>query len=142
MFSDLDLVELVKAEMADLMARHGLELAVIGKGEVLLRRTDYPIKLMAGREEIHLVYFDKKAGPIRGYNVFLYLMHQRRARLISSMEEAMPVQGYTGHIERELRALTRQLTVAGQDILEGSTEWTKTYHWPTLTLDAETAALL
>ncbi|WP_186463387.1 hypothetical protein, partial [Nitrospirillum viridazoti] len=100
------------------------------------------IKLMAGREEIHLVYFDKKARPIRGYNVFLYLMHQRRARLISSMEEAMPVQGYTGHMERELRALTRQLTVAGQDILEGSTEWTKTYHWPTLTLDAETAALL
>ncbi|TWB26476.1 hypothetical protein [Nitrospirillum viridazoti] len=44
MFSDLDLVELVKAEMADLMARHGLELAVIGKGEVLLRRTDYAIK--------------------------------------------------------------------------------------------------
>ncbi|MEA1649433.1 hypothetical protein UAJ10_10425 [Nitrospirillum sp. BR 11164] len=142
MFSDLDLVELVKAEMADFMVGHGLELAVIGRGEVLLRRADCAIKLIADRETIHVVYFDKRSEPVKGYNILLHLAHKRRDPVPYSAEWESPSQGYADHMKRVLRALTRLLDVEAKDILDGSMEWTRAYHWPTVIPDAETAALL
>jgi hypothetical protein len=88
-----------------------------------------------------MVYFDTSVNPIKGYNIFLYLVNKRRNLLTFS--SGVPQAGsYAEFVEKEVASLAKHLRSAGQDILAGSRDWIESYSWPTVTPSGDIAALI
>jgi len=74
---------MVQQTMADLIAAYELSVVEVSESEVLLKSKNYFIDIFADKEGVGLVYFDKMSRPVKGYNLFLYLVNSsffRKAR--------------------------------------------------------------
>ena len=128
---NLHLNVMVQQTMADLIAAYELSVVEVSESEVLLKSQNYFIDVFAGKEGVGVVYFDKMSRPVKGYNLFLYLVNRRRGLLVFS-ESQTQAESYTEFIENQLASLARHLRTAGQDILGGAKDWIKEYSWPTV----------
>ena len=141
MNAQVNLKALVQKCMNDLIATNGLGLVEISDSEVLLKSDAYTIDIVADRDGVSMVYFDKSAGPVKGYNVFLFLINKRRNLLIFSAGKPQ-ANSYAEFIETEISSLAQHLRNAGQDLLSGSKEWIKGYSWPIVSPSGSIAALI
>ena len=122
---------MVQQTMADLIAAYELSVVEVSESEVLLKSKNYFIDIFADKEGVGLVYFDKMSRPVKGYNLFLYLVNRRRSLLVFSESQAQ-AENYAEFIEDQLVNLARHLRTAGQDILGGAKDWIEEYTWPTV----------
>lgn len=141
MNEQVNLKELVQKCMGDLIVGNGLGLVEISDSEVLLRSDTYAINVFADRDGVSLVYFDKSVKPIKGYNVFLFLINKRRNLLTFSAKKPN-ASSYAEFVEIELCSLVQHLRDAGRDLLTGSKEWIKGYSWPVLSPSGGVAAMI
>lgn len=127
----LNLKSLIDKDMGDLLAKYALSAIKVSEEDVLLKASNFSIRVFADRDGVSMVYFDTAHRPIKGYNIFLFLMNKRRESLTFS--SAKPEKStYSKFIEDELVSLIRHLKSAGQDILEGSKDWITAYTWPSV----------
>ncbi|TWB22667.1 hypothetical protein FBZ89_103293 [Nitrospirillum amazonense] len=141
MNSIFKLEEIVKREMGDIISSYHLTIHAVSDSEVLLKSREYAIDVVADRDGVSLVYFDKRAKSIKGYNIFRFLVDKRRNQLDFAKNQP-PTHSYPEFIELQTRSLANHLRKAAQDILSGSTEWIKAYSWPTLPPANEIAPLI
>lgn len=141
MNAQVNLKELVQKCMGDLVVANRLGLIEISDSEVLLRSDMYAVDVYADRDGVSLVYFDKSAKPIKGYNVFLFLINKRRNLLTFSAQKPK-ASSYADFVEIELSSLAQHLRDAGGDLLAGSKEWIKGYSWPALSPSGSVAAMI
>jgi len=125
----LNLKSLVNKDMGDLIAKYALSIIEVRKEEVLLKASNFSIRVLADRDGVSMVYFDTTHRPVKGYNIFLFLMNKRRGSLTFSSTKSEQ-STYPKFVEDELISLVRHLKSAGQDILEGSKNWIANYSWP------------
>jgi len=124
-----DLKTLVQKNMSDLIVAHTLELIEVSENEVLLKSGTFAIDILADREGVNMMYFDTTQTPVNGYNIFLFLLNNRRDSLVFSKNEPQ-VTSYAEFVESRLISLTQHIRNAGKDILSGSKDWIKIYSWP------------
>lgn len=137
----LNLKSLIDKDMGDLIAKYALSVVKVGEEDVLLKASNFSIRVLADRDGVSMVYFDTAHRPIKGYNIFLFLMNKRRESLTFS--SAKPEKStYSKFIEDELVSLVRHLKSAGQDILEGSKDWITAYTWPSVSASESLAKLM
>jgi len=84
---------MVQQTMADLIAAYELSVVEVSESEVLLKSQNYFIDIFAGKEGVGVVYFDKMSRPVKGYNLFLYLVNRRRGLLVFSESQAQAARG-------------------------------------------------
>ena len=141
MNTKVNLKELVKNCMGDLIATNGLGVVEISDNEVLLKSNTYAIDVFADRDGVSLVYFDRLVKPVKGYNIFLFLINKRRNLLTFSAQKPQ-VSCYAEFVESEVRSLAQHMRDAGRDLLTDSKEWVKSYSWPTISLSESVAAMI
>ncbi|WP_138918891.1 hypothetical protein [Nitrospirillum viridazoti] len=141
MNSNFSLEEIVKREMGDIITTYRLTIHAVGDSEVLLKSHEYTIDVVADRDGVSLVYFDKRNKPVKGYNIFRFLADKRRNQL--DLAKTQPItHSYAEFIELQTRSLANHLRKAAQDILSGSSEWIKAYSWPALPPTSEIVSLI
>ena len=141
MSATLNLKSLIDKDMGDLIAKYALSVVKVSEEDVLLKASNFSIRVLADRDGVSMVYFDTAHRPIKGYNIFLFLMNKRRESLTFS--SAKPEKStYSKFIEDELISLVRHLKSAGQDILEGSKDWITAYTWPSVSAPGPLAKLM
>ncbi|TWB41877.1 hypothetical protein [Nitrospirillum pindoramense] len=128
-------------EMGDIISAYKLTIYAISDREVLLKSREYAIDVIADRDGVSLVYFDKREKYIKGYNIFRFLVDKRRNKLDLAKNQP-PTHSYAEFIELQTRSLANHLRKAAQDILSGSTEWIKAYSWPALPPASEIAPFI
>ena len=131
MSATLNLKSLVDKDMADLIAKYTLSVIKVSEEDVLLKASNFFIRVFADRDGLSMVYFDTAHRPVKGYNIFLFLVNKRRGLLTFSSTKPEK-STYPKFIEDELVSLVLHLKSAGQDILEGSKDWIATYSWPSV----------
>lgn len=141
MNSQMKLQALVRRYMSDLITTYQWRLIEISDSEVLLKASTYAIDVVADRDGVSMVYFDESSTPPKGYNVFLYLMNKRRDLLVFT-SPSQTGGSYSDFIEAQVESLTRHVSTAGRDILEGSKDWIRGYSWPAITPSGNVALLL
>jgi len=126
-----NLKSLVDKDMGALIVKYTLSVIKVSEEDVLLKASNFSIRVLADRDGVSMIYFDTAHRPIKGYNILLFLMNKRRSSITFS--SAKPDKStYSKFIEDELISLTRHLENAGQDILEGSKGWISAYTWPSV----------
>lgn len=141
MNTNKNLKELTINNMSDVINKHNLKLIEVSDNEVLLKSPEYAINIAAEKDGVSIIYFDTSSTPTKGYNIFLFLVNQRRSSLVFS--KTKPCQkDYAEFIESELNSLTQHIRNAGQDILDGSKDWIKSYHWKTITPSKNIASMI
>lgn len=125
----LNLKSLVDKHMGGLIAKYALLVVRVSDEIVILKAHNFSIRVLSNRDGVSMVYFDTSRRPVKGYNIFLYLLNKRRGLLTF---EAMKPEASTCPqlIEDEFASLVRHVKSAGLDILEGSKSWIITYSWP------------
>ena len=135
------LCEAVECCLKDVIDQYGLGLFEINANEVLLKSGAYVLDVVSARDGVAVIYFDTDVNPIRGYNIFLYLLNKRRHLLVFDGEST--VEGtYAEFVDSELVSLSQHLRVAGRDILSGSKSWIEEYSWPTVRPSPAITAIL
>ncbi|MGA7440502.1 MAG: hypothetical protein WBW32_20460 [Luteibacter sp.] len=131
----------MRKDMGDLISIYALDLVEVSSNEVLLRSSTYTIDVVADRDGVSFIYFDTTLTPVKGYNIFLFLVGKRRDKLAFAKSK-QAAKSYSDFLESQVRSLSRHLHGAGQDILSGSKEWIQSYSWPAISAASEIADLI
>lgn len=141
MNAQVNLKALVEKCMSDLIASNSLGLVEISDSEVVLKSSGFVIDIVADREGVSMVYFDKSVRPVKGYNISLFLINKRR-NLLAFATSKQQANSYGEFIETEISSLAQHLRNGGQDLLAGSKEWIKSYSWPAIGPSGGIASLI
>lgn len=68
----LNLKSLIDKDMGDLLAKYALSAIKVSEEDVLLKASNFSIRVFADRDGVSMVYFDTAHRPIKGYNIFLF----------------------------------------------------------------------
>lgn len=137
----LNLKSLVDKDMGDLIAKYMLSVIRVSEEDVLLKASNFSIRVLADRDGVSMIYFDTARRPVKGYNIFIFLINKRR-RLLTFLPAKSEKGTYPKFIEDELVNLVRHLKSAGQDILEGSKDWIAAYSWPSVSAPESLVGLM
>ncbi|MFC5459279.1 hypothetical protein [Massilia niabensis] len=132
---------MVESNLGDVVEKYEMEIVELNANEVILKTRAYVLDVVADRDGVAIIYFDRDAVPLRGYNVFLYLLKARRELLLFVGEKPVP-STYTDFIDSELASLLQHLRVAAHDILSGSKTWISAYSWPAVRPSPSILAIL
>lgn len=141
MSSEMRLHPLIQNTMSDLISAYRLTSTEVADDEVLLRSEGFSLDVFANRDGVNILYLDTKQKPVKGYNLYLFLLNKRRESLTFSTETTQ----WTTHaefVESELKSLAQHIRNAGRDIMGGSREWLKGYSWPVIRPDERLAPLI
>jgi hypothetical protein len=127
----LNLKSLIDRGMGDLVEKYSLSIIKVGEQDVIIKASKFAIRVLADRDGLSMVYFDTEHRPIKGFNIFLFLVNKRREFLTFSSSK-FDLGTYSDFIENELISLVRHIENAGTDILEGSKDWISAYSWPSV----------
>lgn len=136
-----NLKELTFKNMYDVIQTYNLKLVEVSDNEVLLKATEYTIDIVAEKDGVSIIYFDTSSTPTKGYNIFLFLANRRRSSLVFSKNKPN-ANNYADFIESELSSLAQHIRNAAQDILSGSKDWIKSYHWQIITPSENIAKII
>jgi hypothetical protein len=133
--------ELVKSQLKEIVDQYALETVEIDAHEVVLKARTYALDIIAGREGIAIVYFDRDALPFCGRNLFSYLL-KARSDLLPATNTKAELSSYTEFIKDELDSLSLYLRTAAHDILSGSKVWLSGNRSPVIQARPSIAAVL
>lgn len=136
---DLLSVDQLNSAFARVISKHGLKTAKLSGEAVVAYRSEYALVVMADRDGLSYVFYDK--GTRSGYNLGLFLYHKRRNILKFEIDDKSD-QSWKGYVDFGLSAFERHLLSAAEDILNGEGGWIAGYSWPPVSMPAELIKLL